>query len=131
MKMNFKKLLFLGLISILSMSSCSEETNKTEEPSIVGSWMIETVDGEELPEAEKMAYMILTQDGNVEQGTDGVCELGGDNTIKGKWKLTNDDKTLVIENEDGTTSTYTEVKYSENDLSIMHDVTPVTFRRKK
>lgn len=127
--MNLKRLIYMGLITIISMTSCSNDS--TKKSSIVGEWLIETVDGEELPDTEKLAFMILTEEGICEQGTDGVCELGGDNTIKGKWKLTNDDRNLVIENVDGTVSTYTEVKYSDNDLSIMHDVTPITFKRIK
>lgn len=123
--MNLKKLTLVLSVTVFTLFSCTEKI----ETSIVGEWLIETVDGKELPGEEKMAFMILTENGFCEQGTDGACELGGDNTIKGKWKLTNGDKDLVIENEDGTRNTYTEVNFTLNDLSIMHDVTPITFNR--
>jgi len=124
--MNLKKLALIGAILITYLSSC----NDSKTAPVVGEWMIETVDGKELPKEEKMAFIILTKDGICEQGTDGVCELGGDNTIKGKWKLSNNNEDLIIENNDGTKSTYTEIDVTENKLSIMHDVTPLTFKRK-
>lgn len=123
--MNLKKITLALSISIFALISCTD----SEKPSIVGEWMIETVDGKELPQEEKMAFIILTEAGICEQGTDGVCELGGDNTIKGKWKLTNNNNDLAIENNDNTKSTYTQVSVTETKLSIMHDVTPITFKR--
>ena len=123
--MKLKKLTLALTVSLFALTSCGDG----QKPTITGDWMIESVDGKELPKDEKMAFIILTEDGICEQGTDGVCELGGDNTIKGKWELT-DDKGLVIENNDGTQSTCTKVHFTENELSIMHDETPITFKRK-
>ncbi len=114
----------LVLVLLLLVASC-----KVEESFIVGEWVIETIDGQTLPEEEKLAFMILAADGRCEQGTDGVCELGGDNTIQGKWKHSPERNELIIENADGTTNTYTAVHATANELSIMHDITPITFTR--
>lgn len=124
--MKLKTQVFALTILITTLFSCSQ----SKEELIVGEWIIETIDGKELPENEKMAFIILTENGICEQGTDGVCELGGDNTIKGKWELTNNDKDLLIHNNDDSENTYTQVKATSNSLSIMHDVTPITFKRK-
>jgi hypothetical protein len=124
--MNLKSKTIILTISLLTLFSCS----KPNKQKIVGEWIIETINGKELQENEKMAFIILIEDGICEQGTDGVCELGGDNTIKGTWRLSENNQNLIINNDDKTESIYTEVTVNKNELSLIHDKTPISFKRK-
>ena len=79
------KKLFLVFASLsLVLPSCGGGGD-----TVVGTWQLESVTGEELTDSEKGAIITFNEDGSCEQRR-------GDQVRKAKWELSEDHKTLTI-----------------------------------
>ncbi len=111
-----KKLLFVFATALLLLSSCGGG------PSIVGTWQLESISGEELSEREKSSTITFTEDGKVEQQR-------GDKVREGNWSLSEDGKTLTLTLKNKE-EVFKDVEITEEKMSFKDREDIITLKRK-
>ena len=81
-----KKAVVVLVLALGFLVSCGSE------PSVVGTWQLESVSGEELTESEKDMKITYKENGECES-------TRGDRTKEGTWKLSEDGKTMTMTSE--------------------------------
>lgn len=110
-----KKLFFALAIMATVLMACSSG------PTLVGTWKLDSVAGEELTESEKEGTMTFNEDGTCESKR-------GEMSKKGTWSLSDDKKSLTV-NTDGREETMDGVEISDDTFSFNdHDI-KITFKR--
>ena len=111
-----KKLLFVFAIISIVFVSCGNPA--------VGTWQLDSVSGEELTASEKEAIFTIFEDGTYEQKR-------GSRTKKGKWSLSEDDKTLTTIDENGKSESYSNFECDGGVLSFFERDNKISFKRVK
>ena len=110
-----KRLILVIAVMAAVFTSCSEENH------LIGTWQLDSVSGEELTDSEKEATMTFNEDGSCESKR-------GDNKKMAKWELSEDKKTLTID-EDGDKFDMENVELSAESLSFSEGNDKITFKK--
>ncbi|MFT5779620.1 MAG: hypothetical protein ACI837_002579 [Crocinitomicaceae bacterium] len=114
-----RKLFFAFAILALTLTSCGGGDT------VVGTWQLESVTGEELTDSEKEATMTFNEDGTCEQKR-------GDRVRKATWTMAEDGKSLTLVKEDGGEEEVMEsVTLTADKLSFKERDEMVTLKRVK
>jgi len=110
-----KKLLLIFAVMAAVLTSCGGG------PTLVGTWKLDSVSGEELSEDEKGGTMTFNEDGTCENKR-------GDQTMKAEWKLSDDKKTLTIMS-DGREEELNDIEITAETFSFNDGSDKVTFKK--
>lgn len=114
-----KKLIFVFAIMAAFLTSCGGGGT-----SIVGTWQLESVSGEELTDSEKEAVITFNEDGTCERKR-------GEHSKSFKWKMSEDGKTVTLTEEDGDENEMTDVVLSADKLVFSERNDKITLKRIK
>lgn len=76
---------FLIVLLLVSLAACKGDPKKK----VMGTWQVESVEGEKLSDAEKNMKFSFKEGGVMEMSS-------GDKTMTGKWDLDKDGKTFSV-----------------------------------
>ena len=110
-----KKLLFV-LITALFVA-CGNGGD-----SVIGSWQLESVSGEELSESEKSTVFKLAEDGTFTR------ERGGE-AKTGKWEWSEDKKNIVLKRDGGREELMEDVKVEGDKMTFKADSDVITLKK--
>lgn len=114
-----KKLVFVIAVIATLMTSCGGGEN-----SLVGTWQLESVSGEELTESEKSATMTFNEDGT-------CVRKRGEREKKANWILSEDGKTITLKTEEGDENEMEGVELSADKLVFTERDDQITLKRIK
>ena len=119
-----KNLLYISFSLLLLVNLIYSCTDSEKSP--VGTWGLESVEGEELTESEKSSVVEFKEDGS-------VIRKRGDRERKGKWELKDKDdkKYLVLMSEEGEVDEENEiVKLDDSEFVFKNKGKEVTLKKK-
>jgi Lipocalin-like domain len=105
-----RKLYYLLLLSFL-FASCNQNTVKSK---LVGTWSLDGVEGHKLDKGEKETKIVFKEDNTVEQKR-------GKKSKAGKWKLSNDNKSVILDMAQGRDETLNIVVLDQNNFVFTAD----------
>ena len=112
-----KKLVFVFAVLAVVMTSCGGGSD-----SIIGTWQLDSVSGEELTESEKSATMTFNEDGS-------CIQKRGEKERKMTWTLSEDGKTLTVKKESGSEDVMENVELSGDKLSFSEGNDKITLKK--
>ncbi|MDX2303046.1 MAG: lipocalin family protein [Microscillaceae bacterium] len=119
-----KRVLYTFLIFALfvTVTSCKKKGTKDV---ILGSWQLESVEGEELTDAEKSVSITFSKDGSFERSAAGGLSQ------KGKFTVSEDGKSVTITPEGDKAETMAEVKIEKDKFSFKQEGKTIVLAKKK
>jgi len=113
-----KKLICLLAIIAIGFTSCHSANP------IIGTWQLESILGEELTDSEKEATFTMNKDGSFERKRGGKVK-------NGKWKLSDNSKTLTITQEDGDVEIFSNFNINKGKMTFSERDDAITLKKVK